>query len=366
MALSSKYLSDDVQHKIHISEDYIASLNTLVLPTDHVILVTSKGFVKRGHVEDIRQHIVCEKFHLVDDVIPNPELAYIDTLCQNLIGVKVTHIIALGGGSVIDTAKVLTALLESQYASVRQLLSSESHEIKNSRLTTIPTTAGTGAEVTPFATVWDAKNKKKYSVTNVQATHIILSPTLTFGLSKFDTMVTALDALSHAIESLWNVGKSERSEHLAKQAIALITENLQIAMDQPSNSEARAALQYAAFLSGLAISETKTALAHAMSYPITLEFNVPHGLACSFTLLSLLNKVGAQRLKLSRAQVDNLITLLASLNLNEEISKYANMSELLNAVDRELDPSRAGNFILPVTSDLVTAVIKESMDSVHT
>ncbi len=340
----------------------MTSINRLVSPSDHVLLITSSGFVKRGHVDNMIKRISCEKIHIIVDVMPNPELVYIDSLCQRFNGEKITHVVALGGGSVMDTAKVLTALFEMQYSSVHQLLSIGTDGIQKLSLTTVPTTSGTGAEVTPFATVWDAENKKKYSVTNVQASHIILSASLTFGLSTFDTMVTALDALSHAIESLWNIRKSERSEHLAKQAIALIVPNLHIAMAQPHNAKARAALQYAAFLSGLAISETKTALAHAVSYPITLEFNVPHGLACSFTLSSLLRKVGSQQLKLSQAEVDDIMRLLASLNLNQEISKYADVSELLRAVDMELDPSRAGNFILPVTSDLVTDVIKESME----
>jgi len=355
-------LSDELKQKVFTSEDYLSSINRVINSSDNVLLVTSKGFVSRGHVDDITRHVECSKFYIVDDVTPNPELAYIDNLCQQFADVNVSHVLALGGGSVMDTAKVLSALLEQQYSSVHQLLETPIDKLQHIRLTTIPTTSGTGAEITPFATVWDSHNKKKYSVVNVQAKHIILDASLTLGLPRFDTMVTALDALSHAIESLWNKKRNERSAYYAKHAMTLICQHLQTALDVPSKVEARTALQNAAFLSGLAISETKTALAHAISYPITLEFDVPHGLACSFTLAPLIKRVGAEKLTLTQEQVDNLLQLLASLQLDEEVRKYAQLPALLKAVDRELDPSRAGNFTSQVTPDLVKAVIEESME----
>lgn len=355
-------LPDHIKAKVVVSDDYLSSISELSLSSDNVLLITSKGFTTRGYVSEITGHITCNEIHVVDDVTPNPELAYIDSLYKQFAKLNISHIIAFGGGSVMDTGKILCAMLENKRSSVHQLLDQPIDSLQNITLTTIPTTSGTGAEITPFATVWDSINGKKYSVVNVQAKHIILHPQLTVALPHFDTMVTALDALSHAIESLWNVKRSARSASYAQRAITLISDHLLLALDEPSNLNARSALQNAAFLAGLAISETKTALAHALSYPITLSFNVPHGLACSFTLAPLIKRVGAEKLSLSQTQVDTLLTLLTSLQLNEKIAKYAQVSELLNAVDRDLDPSRAGNFIALVTPDLVKSVIVESME----
>lgn len=355
-------LPENIKTKLVVSVDYLSSINELVHPSDNVLLITSNGFTKRGYVGEILGQITCNEIHVIDDVTPNPELVYIDSLYKRFAESNISHIIAFGGGSAMDTGKVLCGMLDKKRASVHRLLEQPIDSLQNIALTTIPTTSGTGAEITPFATVWDSVNGKKHSVVNVQATHIILHPELTVALPYFDTMVTALDALSHAIESLWNVKRNARSVSYAQQAITLIGGHLLVTLDEPTNLNARSALQNAAFLAGLAISETKTALAHALSYPITLSFNVPHGLACSFTLAALIKRVGAERLQLTQEQVDTLLTLLKSLQLNEKVAKYAAVSELLDAVDQDLDPSRAGNFITSVTPDLVKSVIEESME----
>ena len=354
-------LPDNIKAKLVVSENYLFSINELVHPSDNVLLITSNGFTKRGYVGEIMGQITCNQIHVIDDVTPNPELVYIDSLYEQFAESNISHIIAFGGVSAMDTGKILCGMLEKKRSSVRQMLCQDTDFIGDVSLTAIPTTSGTGAEITPFATVWDSKNGKKHSVVNVQATHVVLCPKLTVVLPYFDTMVTALDALSHAIESLWNANRSARTVSYAQRAITLISDHLLVTLDEPTNLNARAALQNAAFLAGLAISETKTALAHALSYPITLSFNVPHGLACSFTLAPLIKRVGAERLKLTQEQVDTLLTLLNSLKLNEKVAKYAAVSELLDAVDQELDPSRAGNFIISVTPDLVKSVVIESM-----
>lgn len=359
-------IPDNVARRIDVSDDYLTSLSNEVEARAHVLLVTSKGFVMRGQVDAIRTQLQCASFSLLDDVTANPELTFIDAAYAKFVDCGITHIVALGGGSVMDTAKVLSALLDKNTGSVTELLATPIDDRQRIRLITIPTTSGTGAEITPFATVWDSCNSKKYSVSNVHADFIILCPSLTLDLPRTETRNTALDALSHAIESLWNIGCTAQSAMYAKTAITLICDALPKALNNGHDLSARKELQQAALLSGLAISETKTALAHAISYPITLAFNVPHGLACSFTLAPLLKHVGAKNVGLSEAQVDNIINLLDSLRLHEVMNEYALLPDLLKAVDRELDPSRAGNFISPVTPELVKTVIEESMQNADT
>ncbi|WP_218417985.1 phosphonoacetaldehyde reductase [Alteromonas lipotrueae] len=361
MSFMPPMLTKALNERLIQSDDYLSSVSKLIEANHEVLLVTSQGFVKRGVVDAFKAKLKCERFHVIDDVTPNPELTYIDGLYARFKTSKVTHIIALGGGSVLDTSKVLRVMLQTQSGGLHQLMAARKAVSNSVALIAIPTTSGTGAEITPFATVWDTGDKKKYSIDHAESDKVVLDPNLTVGLPPYETMVTALDALSHAIESLWNVRRSNTSERYAVQAIALICEHLRPVLKKPKNIEGRAALQFAAFLSGLAISETKTALAHAISYPLTIEFKVPHGLACSFTLAAMLKVVGANRLKLSQDMVDRIINLLDALRLNDEMKKFAELPQMLKAVDRELDPSRAGNFTTAVTPDLVKAIIKESL-----
>jgi alcohol dehydrogenase len=154
----------------------------------------------------------------------------------------------------------------------------------------IPTTAGTGAEVTPFGTVWDFERAKKYSVAgdDLYPAATILDPELTLGLPEDVTVSSGLDAISHAFESTWNRNASPVTLGLAMKSLQLSLPALPRLKDDPADIQARRAMMEASLLAGLAISQTRTALAHSISYPLTARFDLPHGIACSFTLPALL------------------------------------------------------------------------------
>ena len=150
----------------------------------------------------------------------------------------------------------------------------------------IPTTSGSGAEATPFAALWDHKNKKKISITSEKMipSEIILDHSLLLSLPENMTIITGLDALSHACESIWNKNMTSQSFAFAIDALEILIKRLPEARNSLDNNEFRKDMQIASFKSGCAIAITKTALAHSMSYPITAHIGIPHGLACSFTL----------------------------------------------------------------------------------
>ncbi|MHA1476207.1 MAG: iron-containing alcohol dehydrogenase, partial [Promethearchaeota archaeon] len=151
----------------------------------------------------------------------------------------------------------------------------------------VPTTSGTGSEVTRWATVWDLGEKqKKYSLSDLKmyAKGAIVDPTLVKSLPKKMSVITGLDALSQAFEAYWSKNHNIISDIYALQAIPLIFSNLQKIFDNPSDVETRKNLAFGSLISGLAFSNTKTTAVHSVSYPITLHFNVPHGLACALTL----------------------------------------------------------------------------------
>jgi alcohol dehydrogenase len=342
------------------SDNYLVALNDK-LANGTILLVTSDGFMRRGIVKKTIEYCGDAHFIVFDKVTPNPELTDLQHWINELKLGSITQVVALGGGSVIDTAKVMAYMLANLDVELKTSLQQPSLAKTTSLpLIAIPTTSGTGSEVTPFATVWDSAAQKKYSLANVAPTATILDAHLTLTLPIQDTLYPALDALSHALESLWNKNRTVKSQELAIQAIEGICEALPQVLLQPQNIVARKILQQAATLAGLAISHTKTAIAHAISYPLTVKYGMPHGLACSFTLVAIVRELGYEKLNLSAGLVDTILELLVGLDLNKEIVKYVDWQTLVEQFDPNLDPSRASNFIIPIDSNWLTSIIKQS------
>jgi alcohol dehydrogenase len=267
----------------------------------------------------------------------------------------------LGGGSVIDTAKVAACLLAEPSLNLKDLLIDPVGSPRpRIYLIAIPTTAGTGAEVTPFATVWDRGVEKKYSVINVAPDVAILDPGLTLSLPRQETIYTALDALSHALESLWNKNRTPESAVYAQESIEEICQALPQVLSAPGNYPARQQLQIAATLAGIAISQTRTAIAHAISYSLTAKYGVPHGLACSFTLAAIMREVGKDRLEIPESLFDKTWHLLEKLQLDKEIERYVDWQNIIGQAEIALDPSRAGNFIIDIDSGLIKRLMSGS------
>lgn len=344
--------------KIVECADFLSVLPSLV-PTSNILLVTSKGFTKRGLVDKIVDECGTSRVHVFDDVTPNPEKSHLQTNIAKFSQNKIVHVIALGGGSVIDAAKVFCALLSHADKSLDELLIADSVENKIN-LIAIPTTSGTGAEVTPFATVWQSDIAKKYSLYGIRPNVVLLDSSLTLSLPFEETLYPALDALSHALESLWNKHKTNQSQRYAKQAINCICQSLPKVLSDPKNLIARSDLQRAATLAGMAISITRTAIAHALSYPLTARYAVPHGLACSFTLSAIIDVIGYETLELPEALASQVTVLLAQLDLGIELEKYVTWSQVQQLSNVPMDASRAGNFIAPIDNPIIHAILLKS------
>lgn len=258
-----------------------------------IALVTSPGFTRRGTVDRIRASLGDRLVAVLDDVKPNPDVCDVDAQAALVRGLDPDCIVALGGGSSIDTAKGLARLLVQPPGATLAAHFREGAPFAAARalpVVAIPTTAGTGAEVTPFGTIWDFGLGKKYSVTgpDLYPAAAILDPELTLDLPEEVTVSSGLDAISHALESTWNRSASPITLGLATRSLQLSLPALRRLHADLRDVEARGAMMQASLLAGLAISQTRTALAHSISYPLTTAFNMPHGVACSFTLSSLL------------------------------------------------------------------------------
>lgn len=208
-------------------------------------------------------------------------------------------IVAVGGGSVIDLAKVMSlARSQVDFEDIfTERIAAGKHidRLSHVPVVAVPTTAGTGSEVTPWAAVWDTQSKKKWSVQgrSLWPERAILDPSLSASCPREVTRNSALDALSHSFEAIWNVNHNPVSDVLAVAAAKGVLRHLPtvIAQDPRDGGDdekalllARTGLSVASLRAGLAFSNTETALAHAISYRITIEQGVKHGAACSFSL----------------------------------------------------------------------------------
>ena len=239
---------------------------------------------------------------VIDQVLPNPDVAELaathEAFWREHADVEV--IVAVGGGSAIDTAKALmVGTASGRFNELIDLLATGAaftpHAVK--ALIAVPTTAGTGSEVTPWATIWDRERQKKYSLHLPQTWPgvAIIDPELMLSLPASVTLQSGLDALSHALESIWNVNANPISDTFAVSAVNDILDVLPRLMRDLGDVDLRGRMALAALKAGMAFSNTKTALAHSISYEMTLRYGLPHGIACSFPLPMVLQRAIGHR-----------------------------------------------------------------------
>lgn len=192
-------------------------------------------------------------------------------------------VVAVGGGSVLDMAK-LVALFANQPAGPEHYVTGgRSIEAAACPLVALPTTAGSGSEATHFAVVYSEKRKYSVAHPSLLPRAALVDPQFTMNLTPPQTAIPGIDALSQAIESYWSVNSTDESRSRSRRAIRLVLEHLPEAVRQPDRT-ARAGVAEAAFLAGQAINVARTTAPHAVSYGMTAWFGVPHGQAVAITL----------------------------------------------------------------------------------
>ena len=231
---------------------------------------------------------------------------------------KPDFIVAVGGGSSIDIAKMIAAfwhLKHSVYSTEDILRSIQTKEYINQNsdisIIAVPSTAGTGSEVTSWATLWDTKNFKKYSV---DASHLypketFIIPEFTFTMPDRLTLATGLDALCHATESYWAKESNSITRELSKVAIKLIVSYLPKVLEDRENDFFRRKMALGSLYAGLAFSQTRTTACHSISYPLTMKYGIDHGFACALTLVEVF--------KLNQKHIEELNELLEAFNIKD-------------------------------------------------
>lgn len=217
-----------------------------------------------------------------------------DALWPALLAFPNASVLAIGGGSTLDLAKVVRYRMQNSARSADHWRSNTlPPDTQRHPLCLVPTTAGTGSEVTRWATLWDTDIeqpvKLSWSPADGFAQAAWVDPELSASCPLRQSRDCALDSMAHALESLWNRNANPIAEALAVDAARLVLRELPELMQQADNRQAeqepaREALARASLLAGMAMSQTQTALAHALSYDLTLHQAVPHGEACAVWL----------------------------------------------------------------------------------
>ncbi len=259
---------------------------------NRVILVTDKGLRSLGIVDPIIESLAQAGIatEIFDDVAADPPEANILTLVAAIKGYGATGVLAVGGGSPMDVAKVAALVVQSGEP-LSDIYGVNLAKGPRLPLVLVPTTAGTGSEVTPIAIITTGETEKKGVVTPLLLPDMaILDADLTVGLPASVTAATGIDAMVHAIESYASASANNNpvSRGLARQALQLLGANIREATFNGSNREARAAMLLGSLLAGQAFANSPVAAVHALAYPIGGFFHVPHGLSNALVLTQVL------------------------------------------------------------------------------
>ncbi len=303
------------------------------------IIITDKGLLKLGYVEKINK--ILEREHIkglvFKDVLADPPEYSIFDAVKLFKKFNADSVIGFGGGSSMDVAKAVS------YFSINNVPIEKCYGVNNlvnkrCPLIQIPTTAGTGSEITPIA-IFTLKSKQKMGIVDpiLYSDCAILDADLTLELPKNITAYSGIDAMVHAIEAYsTKLKKNPISDILAKKALALLGANIEIVVKEPNNRPARQDMLLGSMLAGMAFSNAPVGGVHALAYPIGARFHVPHGLSNSLVLTEVLSfnskKVGSlyceiaedclPKLKGKNIKIEDFISGIEQLIVNLKIPRY--------------------------------------------
>lgn len=343
------------------------------------VLAVSTGRGRRQFTGDHILGPLARRLTWVDTVTPNPGIDDVEKRLERFQAEAFDVVLAFGGGSAIDFGKAASALLApaSDPQGLRSLIAEPERLMSDPPLPlfAVPTTSGTGSEVTPFATIWDHQDKKKLSLASASLFPrlAIVDPALTDDLPAEATFSSGLDALNQAFESVWNKNSTPVTVALASKAISLTLAGLPALLKDLGDQQARDRMAEASLLAGLCISQTKTALCHAMSYPLTARLGIPHGWACAFTMGEVFKICDANIPEIfnpiisatghdtAQGLLAEVLKLLDALKVKQRVKELAEESEeMQNLVPEMTATSRTDNFILPVNSPIIAKIIEAS------
>ncbi len=252
-------------------------------------VASDKDLIKFGVTDKVTAVLKAANipYEIFSDIKPNPTVTNVKNGVKAFAESGADFILAIGGGSSIDTSKAIGIITNNpEFSDVVSLEGVADTKRKSVPIIALPTTAGTAAEVTINYVITDEKNEKKMVCVdpNDIPAIAIIDAELMYTLPKSLTASTGLDALTHAIEGLITKGAWEMSDMFEIKAIEMITRYLETAVNEPKNPEARNGMAVAQYIAGMAFSNVGLGVVHGMAHPLGAIFDVPHGVANALLL----------------------------------------------------------------------------------
>jgi alcohol dehydrogenase len=299
------------------------------------LIITDRGIVDVGLMQSLDTAFkdADKTYFCFDQVVADPPEHIVLSAVAYARENQIDGVIGFGGGSSLDTAK-LVALLANSDEQLADIYGVDAIRGKRLPLILIPTTAGTGSEVTPIAIVTTGNTTKAGVVSSVLLPDVaLLDASLTLGLPSHVTAATGIDAMVHAIEAYTSaIKKNPYSDLLAKQALTLLSNNIVEATFNGTNVEARQAMLLGSCLAGQAFANSPVAAVHALAYPLGGHFHIPHGLSNALVLVQVMN-----------------------FNLSHAAGLYAELApSISNAISLEGSEKEIAQALIGFIADLIT------------
>lgn len=273
---------------VYSGENALQHLRPLLTGVKKAAVFTDGSILKAGLLRTPLEILkeVGTAYTVLSDLPPEPTYGQVQQLVEQYKRSGAEFIIAIGGGSVMDTAK-LASLLAAASCTVKDLLEDPTLAVRTVKTCLIPTTAGTGSEATPNAIVAVPERELKVGIVNAAMIpdYVILDAAMVQSMPRKIAAATGIDAMAHAIECFTSKKATPFSDTFALEAFDMILNNIESACDDPGAREAKNRMQIAAFYAGVAITCSGTTAVHAFSYPLGGKYHIPHGVSNAILLV---------------------------------------------------------------------------------
>ncbi|HUV08093.1 MAG TPA: iron-containing alcohol dehydrogenase [Spirochaetia bacterium] len=321
------------------------------------------GFSGKDTLEKLKQN--CALFIQAEDFEENPSYSLAQKLGKQVADRKIETVIAIGGGSSIDTAKAAAWMSLNPSG---QVPPEEAVPVDGISIVAVPTTAGTGSEVTLYSILTESETGKKQILKHptLFPSVALCDPELTASMPRHVTANTGIDAISHSVEAYLSKTCQGFMEDLALASCRLLKENLPAALDRPRDGTAREAVMLAALEGGLVLARCGTVIVHALGYCITREFHFPHGYSNALLLAGFVNRLAEKGSDRAARVLDifngDLSGFISRAGIEQKLPKEKVNDQMLGSwIDTGYDSYGRPNCVLPLEREDIRFILENTL-----
>lgn len=322
-----------------------------------VLIVTDKGISSLGLTDKLKSSLKNKniKYTVFDDTVANPTISNVEAAKIRYIDNDCRAIIAFGGGSSMDCAKITAARVAKPKQPVSKMRGLLKIHKKLPPLVAVPTTAGTGSETTLAAVITDDKTHHKYPINDFSLIpdYALLDYEVTVGLPRHLTSTTGMDALTHAVEAYIGKSTTKHTRAMTEEAVILINKYLKRAYDNGEDAEARKQMLRASYCAGIAFTQSYVGYVHGIAHSLGGQYGIPHGLANAVILPHFLKEYGsscykrlgrlAKKCGVANAEDSSATAANKFIAWVEEMNDYMNIPKYIDNIQNKDIPVMAAH-----------------------